>query len=77
MKGYQQVEFEGDSKRLINRKGRNFNVHNWILDIKTWEKRFVTIKYTWIYIEQNEAADIMSKMDFYGDSSFQFYLLRL
>lgn len=41
MKGYQIMVFEGDSKcliDLINDKDKNCRVHNWIGEIKVWEK---------------------------------------
>ena len=65
-KGYRKIIFEGDNRTvesLLNGNTRNFELHNLIIEIQHWRKKFSNAIIKWSFRSTNKAADRLAKVE--------------
>lgn len=72
---YQQIIFEGDNmkvRKLLNDGILNFAVHNWVRDIKIWQRKFKEVQICWISRNGNKVVDCLIKEILHVHCNFVF-----
>lgn len=75
--GYQQSIFEGDNMticKLLNDGLLNFAIHNWVRDIKLWQRKFKDTRICWISRKRNKVADRLTQEPLHTTCNFIFHL---
>ncbi|AEE30796.1 putative transcription regulator Others family [Arabidopsis thaliana] len=72
-KGYRKIIFEGDNRTvesLLNGNTRNFELHNLIIEIQHWRKKFSNAIIKWSFRSTNKAADRLAKGELENNVTF-------